>query len=624
MTNAKFINACIQACGNWGILPTEFNSCMTWEEQVLWIARFLQEQVIPTVNENTEAFNTLKTYVENYFDNLDVQEEIDNKLDEMAEDGTLIDLIGEYLQSNVTWTFNTVAEMKAATNLTAGGFARTLGFYAANDGGGATYKISDTGTANEKDVIAIGSTLYGVLQHEPNVINVDCLGAKGDGETDDTTIIEYAINNYDFIRFGAKNYYLPSGIFVPSYKSLKGYHNFYNDFIGYRGTVFTGNNTSHGIKLYDAASSYKIVEISDITVEKYTVGIYGIYVTNSTFENISCRQNGIGAEFEGNAWINNFRKCTFNHNTGDGFKIGFTVTHPLNNSLTVSPNIATFDFDDCSFAANGGYGFNGWARVFNFYGGFAEHNTLGGVRCYNTNSNVTQVVNFNGFDIEAQNKGYIFEGEDRVDVSNVYIDGGQIALSGDNPVAITFKGNSCNWTYVHDIKVNSRITTNSLYDIDVQATGAKTVQMDIDTGNRNNATIRTNADQIIPNGLVRTNAVVPVLSFGYAYMTGDDLSGSCTVPNGKSVEINIDGLTFLDQVTVTTSAAATFSMSNYGTPLTTYKRTGFIGSASSTLVDDVNTTVIGAGVACSKIILTNKTGSDVTITSVTVNGLIRK
>lgn len=36
-----------------------------------------------------EAFQALKSYVENYFENLDVQQEINNKLDEMVEDGTL-------------------------------------------------------------------------------------------------------------------------------------------------------------------------------------------------------------------------------------------------------------------------------------------------------------------------------------------------------------------------------------------------------------------------------------------------------------------------------------------------------------------------------------------------------
>ena len=44
------------------------------------------EQTVETL---TDAFNTLHDFVDNYFDNLDVQDEIDNKLDEMATDGTL-------------------------------------------------------------------------------------------------------------------------------------------------------------------------------------------------------------------------------------------------------------------------------------------------------------------------------------------------------------------------------------------------------------------------------------------------------------------------------------------------------------------------------------------------------
>lgn len=46
----------------------------------------------------TNAFNALHDYVENYFDNLDVQEEINNKLDDLVEDGTLTNLIKAYLQ----------------------------------------------------------------------------------------------------------------------------------------------------------------------------------------------------------------------------------------------------------------------------------------------------------------------------------------------------------------------------------------------------------------------------------------------------------------------------------------------------------------------------------------------
>jgi len=45
----------------------------------------------------TNAMTELQNYVNNYFDNLDVQDEINNKLDEMATDGTLTNLIKNYV-----------------------------------------------------------------------------------------------------------------------------------------------------------------------------------------------------------------------------------------------------------------------------------------------------------------------------------------------------------------------------------------------------------------------------------------------------------------------------------------------------------------------------------------------
>ena len=48
-----------------------------------------EREVNDTVTEYIEKFTELKDFVDDYFDNLDVQEEINNKLDEMAEDGSL-------------------------------------------------------------------------------------------------------------------------------------------------------------------------------------------------------------------------------------------------------------------------------------------------------------------------------------------------------------------------------------------------------------------------------------------------------------------------------------------------------------------------------------------------------
>lgn len=96
-------------CMTIGELPASFVDSMTYYECLAWLVNYLQNTVIPAVNNNAEAtkelqtaFVTLKNFVDNYFDNLDVQEEINNKLDEMVEDGTLEEIIGHYIQSPAT------------------------------------------------------------------------------------------------------------------------------------------------------------------------------------------------------------------------------------------------------------------------------------------------------------------------------------------------------------------------------------------------------------------------------------------------------------------------------------------------------------------------------------------
>lgn len=85
-----------------GELPTSFIESMTYYELLAWFVNYLETVIIPTVNNNAEAtqelqdlFTELKNFVDNYFDNLDVQEEINNKLDAMAEDGTLAELLAK-------------------------------------------------------------------------------------------------------------------------------------------------------------------------------------------------------------------------------------------------------------------------------------------------------------------------------------------------------------------------------------------------------------------------------------------------------------------------------------------------------------------------------------------------
>ena len=95
----KFVN-------NLGIIPTSYKDSMSYYECLAWLCKYLEETVIPTVNQNGNAVQELQnlyielnSYVTHYFDNLDVQEEINNKLDEMASTGVLQNLISDYFES---------------------------------------------------------------------------------------------------------------------------------------------------------------------------------------------------------------------------------------------------------------------------------------------------------------------------------------------------------------------------------------------------------------------------------------------------------------------------------------------------------------------------------------------
>ncbi len=141
-----------------GALPTSFIDSMSYYEMLAWLCDYLEKTVIPAVNENAEvlkelqtAFVELKEYVDNYFANLDIQTEIDNKLDEMAESGQLADIIAAYLQLKGVLAFNTVADITDATNLVDGSFVKTYGYLRKGDGVYDIYKVRPVLTTDNID-----------------------------------------------------------------------------------------------------------------------------------------------------------------------------------------------------------------------------------------------------------------------------------------------------------------------------------------------------------------------------------------------------------------------------------------------------------------------------------------
>lgn len=160
--------------------------------QLIRLFNELSEETKTTVEEYIAKFVELKDFVDDYFDNLDVQEEINHKLDQMAEDGTLQEIIGDYLNATAVWGFDTVADMKASTNLIAGSYAQTLGFNTINDGGGATYYITDSGVADGKGCIAIDDLYANIVIPANNTLSIKQIGATTSADIHD--YIQYLVD----------------------------------------------------------------------------------------------------------------------------------------------------------------------------------------------------------------------------------------------------------------------------------------------------------------------------------------------------------------------------------------------------------------------------------------------
>ncbi|MFR0823611.1 MAG: right-handed parallel beta-helix repeat-containing protein [Clostridia bacterium] len=93
LENFPFIEADFDALTEWQLfckIGKEMNKIIDSQNSV--------GQEMETIS---QAFISLQNYVNDYFENLDVQDEIDNKLNEMAEDGTLENIINVQIFGNL-------------------------------------------------------------------------------------------------------------------------------------------------------------------------------------------------------------------------------------------------------------------------------------------------------------------------------------------------------------------------------------------------------------------------------------------------------------------------------------------------------------------------------------------
>lgn len=347
---------------NFPFIEADFDALTNWQ-----LFRKLGKEInkiIPAVNKVGQQTEDLTEFVTNYFKNLDVQEEINNKLDQMVQDGTLEEIITSYLEISGLICFNTVEEMKAATNLINGSFAKTLGFYSINDGGGAIYKIKQIDNTDSVDnmfTIPLNNINLVADIIIDNNFNLLQIGAKKDNNSFDTTLIINAIieKNINKIFFPNGKYYFLTPLSIDksdliiSGDNANLYYLGNGDFI-----VHTGNSN----------------DIRRININ--SLNFYGNDKSNNCFN----LQHLIDSSIS-NCLINNFNTaltCSWSwDNIFQNVRFQDTVR-----PLQLGPQFNNVQFSSCYFA------------TFTNYMNLTNCENISFINCDLTNNNTTYMIGF--------------------------------------------------------------------------------------------------------------------------------------------------------------------------------------------------------------------------------------
>ena len=210
------LNPFAKFCCTIGNLPSSYMASLTYEEQLMWLCDYLKNTVIPTVNNNAECvkelqekyvefteltdnkyneftenimnlYNQLKSYVDNYFNNLDVQNEINIKLDIMATDGTLDKIINQDIFSDIN---NKIDSLELSFN----DFKNFYGYNYIVDinGNGDFTSISEcVNNANNNEKIFIKNGTY-----NNEIINCNSKKLTLVGESKNNVIIKNTTGSY--------------------------------------------------------------------------------------------------------------------------------------------------------------------------------------------------------------------------------------------------------------------------------------------------------------------------------------------------------------------------------------------------------------------------------------------
>ena len=476
-----------------GALPTSFYSSMSYYEAMVWLYEYLKNTIIPTVNNNGEAveelqtaFIELKEWTETYTEET-IPEEVNRKLDEMAEDGTLEALLDEIMKYKGLQSYNTVNEMKTSTNLVNGTTVRTLGYHLINDMGGAYYKIRELEESDTIDEILLISLIEENLVAEliiKNAMNVECFGTYGDNNHDDSNAIKKALENCKSVEFNNKTYMCNISINASGL-----------EIIGNNATLKANNESSSPILQFlgteeNQINNLKITNINldgnknNITPNNVCQGISLIYVNNSIINNINIHdvyRSFIALDRSNNISIINYKGFNGGISTEES---GCVMLESYNSKYINCDNIEFNNFFGEGFLLINSKNIN----VNNFISKTATrsgNNAFTTEDCENINLNNFEIdtTNHQGIEINSTNNFFITNGN----VKNCYRNGIMLSTYSRNSYKPSSNGVLRN-IILSDNMSGSITDTFDIYiignkNIDLQNINALKIKLSKDSGN---------------------------------------------------------------------------------------------------------------------------------------------
>ena len=323
---------------------------------------------IKSYDEQFEDFDKRLNDLATYVYNLNIQDAVDNKLDEMVEDGTLQEIVADYLNAKAIFGFDNVASLKSATNLISGSYAKTLGYYSKNDNGSGLYYITDDElTSNDANIILLNNGLYAVLVTINDTVTPEQFGCYGNGLADDTiklqACIDYAIANKKQINFTGQYKVEPTlqedntlvclKVFRDSTGGIHSTDTGINFNFIRESSIFTDSDEECTLIRFNIANinfenallkgvlnKTTLIEFSKINKLSATESQWTCY---NIFRNCMLLYSKEAIHMEGNTYYNTFDKITIRY-CDDGINLDFTEREKL--GLSQDSNVNRNDFSN--------------------------------------------------------------------------------------------------------------------------------------------------------------------------------------------------------------------------------------------------------------------------------------